>query len=183
MLFQSVCHRCFPNVFLQSSHGNHDLHMLHVSGIMWWYSSPWSEVFLWDNLSIFVIASIEYEWYHLPGIRCYYGHSYSIFITIISLYIYIIISWFLQNGMSTYIYIYSFITIYIFWNVNIPPHLQTTYRAMAQVLASREPLPRTLLLPPPALDAMLGLESGDWASCHQWIIMSYLWINYGLIMD
>jgi hypothetical protein len=55
------------------------------------------------------------------------------------------------------------------WHVNIPSHLQTTYRAMAQVLASREPLPRTLLLPPPALDAMLGLESGDLASCHQWI--------------
>lgn len=50
---------------------------------------------------------------------------------------------------------------------SLPP--APTYRAMAQVLASREPLPRTLLLPPPALDAMLGLESGDLASCHQWI--------------
>ena len=56
----------------------------------------------------YFLASIEYEWYHVPGIRCYYGHSYSIFITIISLYIYIYIY------IHIYIYIYLSLYIYIY---------------------------------------------------------------------
>ena len=114
------------------------------------FSQYWIWVISFTRCSV-LLWSLIFNFYH-------YNNNIIIYIC----YHYTMISpdFFVYTMISPYIYIHSTFS-------QKPP--APTHRAMAQVLASREPLPRTLLLPPPALDAMLGLESGDWASCHQWI--------------